>query len=119
MRLSESGQSSFEILLLTAIVFAGVIWVSGHYLDIRDSTLSLQMAKIHTLSQIGKSDDALVIENLDFEESVDGTSITIRIDVADLLWDCGNDLNYTGLAANIVNNTDYASATIELNGGVC
>ena len=119
MRLSERGQASFEILLLTAIVFASVIWVSGHYLEIRDSTLSLQMAKIHTLSQIDKSDNAMVIENLDFEESVDGTSITINIGVSDS-WDCGdNDFNSSGLASNIINNTKYTATSIYLNTVSC
>jgi hypothetical protein len=121
MQLSESGQVSFEILLLTAIVFASAIWVSGYYLEIRDSTLSLQMAKIHTMSQIEKSDEAMVIENLDFEESVDGTSITIRIGVSDApSWTCSDtDLNSSGLASTIINNTKYTATTIELNGTEC
>ncbi len=117
MWLREKGQVSFEILLLTAIVFASVIWVSGYYLEIKDSTLALQMTKIHAISQIGKSDNQHVLEKLEFTE-IAADKINLTIDVPGLNCTPGQ-FDAATLKSEIMANTKYTTVNIILNTNTC
>lgn len=119
---SEKGQVSFEILILTAIIFSSVIWVSGYYLEIKDSTLALQMTKMHAISRIGELDDAVVIKKLVPGEILSG-GITIIIDIPgvdDPDLDCSSEqFDADTLRSDIMANTKFTTVNITLNGEDC
>ena len=119
MRFKNKGQVSFEVLLLTAIVFATAIWVSSYYFQIRDSTLALQLTKVHTIEQIEAKDGKFTISNMDFrEDPTDNTSITMEVGVEPNTFDC-TELAFAEIASQIVAETKYETVTIELNGAAC
>ena len=118
MHHNRKGQVSFEILLLTTIIFSMAIWVNSHYLSIKDSTLALQLTKLHAVKQIDGSDSLHTIARMDFQET-SPTEIIIKIDIAGTL-DCVA-FDAAGLKSVIAENTKYGpdGVTIELNGNTC
>lgn len=124
MHLGKKGQVGFEILLITAIVFMVVIWISGYYLSIKDSTLAMQLAKVHTIKQISKSEGLYTIQKIDFEENsptdclVGVECITLKINVPETGFGC-NNLESTELANLVRGNTKYSIVNIVLNGTSC
>ena len=122
MQLKNKGQVSFEVLLITAIIFAMVIWVSSYYLQIRDSTLALQLTKIHTIKQIEAADGKFTISNMDFREDLgDNTIVTMEIGIepSTTAWDCATEFYHTVLCNQIIDETKYETVTIKLNGNSC
>lgn len=117
MRLNKKAQVSFEVLLITAIVFAMAIWVSSYYLEIKDSTLALQFTKIHTLKQIENSPNTYTIEKIDFEETA-ADAILLKINTSPNDFQC-DGFSPEELAQTITNNSKYTAAAIELNGIPC
>jgi hypothetical protein len=109
---------SFEILLITTIVFSMAIWVNSHYLSIKDSTLALQLTKLHAVKQIEGRDSQHTIESMDFQET-SPTEIIIRIDITGAL-DCAA-FDAAGLKSLIAENTKYepTGIALELNGNIC
>tara|TARA_Y100000310_G_scaffold345396_1_gene464446 strand:- start:11848 stop:12201 length:354 start_codon:yes stop_codon:yes gene_type:complete len=117
MHNNKKGQVSFEILMLTAVILATVIWVGSYYLSIKDSTLALQVTKIHTLGKIGASGETYKIDKIDFIETEDD-KITIEIMTSPDDFDC-SEFDSVDLTQIIQTNTKYLTVTLEVNGASC
>jgi hypothetical protein len=124
MPLNRRGQVSFEILLLTAIIFTMAIWISSYYFLIKDNTLAMQLAKIHALKQIGEDESGTLytIAKIGFKEIPEpAEELILEIDTrpADFPasgFACGE------LQATVSENTKYkpeSKVSILLNGNDC
>lgn len=120
MSLKEKGQISFEILLLTTVVFSAAIWVSSYYLSIKDPTLAMQLTKIHTLKQIEASSGSYIIQKIDFEEQ--SGAITLKINtIGEPTFQC-TEMDADDLKVVIAKSTKYSpvdKVIINLNGTNC
>ncbi len=115
MRLNTRGQVSFEILLITMVVFTATIWVSSYYFAIKDSTLAMQLTKIHALKQIEESDSLYTIEKIDFEEQSE-TEINLT------LKSCPNSIprfDTSTIQDKIAANTKYTAVSVTVSQGSC
>ena len=119
MSLNRKGQVSFELLLITAIVFIMAIWISSYYLAIKDGTLAAQISKVHTIKQIEEVDESFVISRLDFEELAED-EITIALDTKPNTFECDSgNLDSDELKKKIQDQTGYTKVNVNLNGNSC
>ncbi len=115
MPLNKKGQVSFELLMLTAIIFVTAIWTSGYYLDIKDSTLAIQLSKAQSILEIEEEDDLYTIEKIEFVEVTnEQIDITVRF-----CPDSTIDFDEGALATKITQNTKYTTANIGVVDGSC
>ena len=104
--MNSKGQVSFEVLLITMIIFIMVLGIANYYLAIADSTLAMQLAKVDALDKISASGETCSIEKIDFTESGTNLALTIKTDCSFTAADFSKTID------RIKNKTKYDTVTI-------
>ena len=104
--LRERGQASFEMILVTAVIFILIIIILNNYVEVQDSTVAVSILKARTLEKLGAEDGFYYIEKIDSLEDEGGISLTIAIRPAP------PPLDFAEIENEIAANTKYETATV-------
>lgn len=65
---TSKGQTSFEMLLVVALVISIGIFILGNYFELDDSTMALAILKTRTVEKLAEEDSLYVIKKIDYVE---------------------------------------------------
>ena len=80
----RKAQSSFEALLLLALIFMAILFIFSVFFQIRDSSLAMQLTKIAVMEKLSALQQTHWIERIDFTEAstLTGTEITLSVSIS-------------------------------------
>ncbi|MBI5884731.1 hypothetical protein HZB89_01390 [archaeon] len=108
MSVNETGQASFELLLVTVIVISLALLLQSYFFTIFDSTKAITITKLDAVEKLSQLDSFYTIKKIDFIENNDNTiSLAVFIEPA-----LAEQLDFTGTEQKIISQTKYSGAII-------
>lgn len=109
--MNQKGQLSFEMLLITLVIFSFVIIIAGYHFMEQDTTNAMLIAKSETLSWLAEKERFYYIEKINF--NVGDNELTIK------LSDTFSDIDKTELVGRVKtkveNLTNLSNITVSVS----
>jgi len=112
--LDRKAQSSFEALLLLALIFLGALYIFSLFFQLSDATLAMQLAKIAVMEKLSALNKFYSIQKIDFAEKSTQTGTDIELTVSIFPTDHGlTESSFSSEQALIAGKTKYQNAKIK------
>ena len=111
--MNKKGQVSFEMLLITTVVFVVTIAIIGYHFAEQDTTTAMMIAKGELLSEFSDESVLCIIEKIDYSRTAD----TIQLDVKIKNYIAGDtcDPDVSEIQTKIVDSTNFTTAVLNLS----
>ncbi|MFH1544753.1 MAG: hypothetical protein ABIE23_01500 [archaeon] len=102
--LTSKGQTSFEMLLVVALIISIAILILGNYFELDDSTIALAVLKTRTVEKLAEEDSLYVIKKIDYVEQA---SNKIDLNISTFPPDLDSYPDAEEIASEIASKTSY------------
>lgn len=110
MFLGNKGQSSFEVVLVSAAIIAGVVFFVSVFQSSYDSTTAMAILKSRLVEKFNSMEASYVVERIDFSEDAAAKSIVFNVKTRPRI----TDLNIESIVLEIKQKTKFKN-NVEIN----
>jgi len=112
---SRKGQASLEMIIISAAVIILVAMIAGYFLEVKDSTAAIAIAKKGLVEAMDEQGHFYIVEKIDFMQDITG-KIFLNAKISPG-FNAGDELDgavCNVIAQEIIDNTKYTEVEINI-----